>query len=167
MRRPPLSVAVATLVATLLCAGCSTANTGSDDRSAASSSAEHRSAVRAAVVTIRQDTAHIDQKIEITDDGTAYTLTVTGGFDFAGDRGHIAVDFGGAISHSEETFADDKIYVTGTHGATKGKWGVMPRDKAEAHYALRAPLNDPEHVLKQVSAMRQVSREGEESIRGV
>jgi hypothetical protein len=169
MRRPLMPVAAAALVATLLCAGCSRSGTGSDDRSdAASFSAEHGSAVRAAVVAVRQDTARIDQKIEITGDGTAYTLTVTGGFDFARDRGHIAVDLpGGAVSHSEETFADDKIYIDGSHGATEGEWGVMPRDKAEAHYVLRAPLNDPEHALKQLSAMRQVSREGEERVHGV
>ena len=43
----------------------------------------------------------------------------------------------------------------------------MARDKAEAHYLLRAPLNDPEHVLQQIAAMRKISRQGEERVEGV
>ncbi|MFF3617080.1 LppX_LprAFG lipoprotein [Streptomyces sp. NPDC002580] len=164
MRRPLLLVAVTTLV----CTGCSTADTESDAKPAKSSSAQQRSVVRAAVATVRRDTARIVEKIEIVGDGSTYKLAVTGGFDFAGDRGRIAVDFPeGGISHGEEVFAGGKIYINSVHGITKGKWGVMPRDEAEAHYALRAPLNDPEHVLKQLSAMREVSREGEESVHGV
>ncbi|MBX9361077.1 hypothetical protein [Streptomyces sp. WAC04114] len=97
-----------------------------------------------------------------------YGLTIAGGFDFAADKGHLAVDLpGGAIDHSEQVFAGGKIYINGVQGIGEDAWGVMPRDKAEAHYLLRAPLNDPEHVLRQIAAMREISREGEENIRGV
>lgn len=161
----PLATAAA-----LLCAGC--AATGEDAGQAkprASSSAPApRAVVRAAVDRTRTTTARLHERIEITGGGETYTLTVAGGFDFARDRGSLAVDFpGGAISHSEEIFADGKVYVDGAAGIDAGAWGVMPRAKTEAHYVLRAPANDPEHVLRQISAMRQVSREGEETVSGV
>jgi hypothetical protein len=86
-------------VATLVCAGCSTDKTENDAKPTVEYSTQHRAAVRTAVATVRQDAARIDEKIEIAGDGTTYELAVTGGFDFAGDRGRIAVDFpGGAIS---------------------------------------------------------------------
>ncbi|MFJ9820147.1 hypothetical protein ACIRU3_33740 [Streptomyces sp. NPDC101151] len=113
-------------------------------------------------------TARLDERIEISGGGDEYVLTVTGGFDFARDRGSLAVDFPqGAVAHVMETFADDKVYVRGASGVAAEAWGVTSRDKAEAHYALRAPLNDPEHVFRQISAMERVSREGEETVHGV
>jgi hypothetical protein len=117
MRRP----LVLTAVAALLCAGCSTADTGRDRSAAASpsstSSSGARSAVRAAVAALREDSAGFRQEIELEGEGQVYGLTVTGGFDFAADRGHLAVDFpGGAIDHSDQVFADGKIYISGVQG---------------------------------------------------
>lgn len=169
MRHPLVLVAAATL----LCAGCSSADAGNHDKAAAASpssasSSDSRSAVRAAVAALREASAGFRQEIELEGEGQVYGLTVTGGFDFAADRGHLAVDLpGGAIDHSDQVFADGKIYISGVQGVGKDAWGVMPRDKAEAHYLLRAPLNDPEHVLRQIAAMREISREGEEKVQGV
>jgi hypothetical protein len=168
MRRLLLFVAAAVL----LCAGCSTAD--AEDRDAPASSpasraaSDPRSAVREAVAHLRGTSAAVRQEIRLEGEGQVYDLTVTGGFDFAADKGHLAVDLpGGAIDHSEQVFAGGQIYVSGGVGIGKDAWGVMPRGKAEAHYLLRAPLNDPEHVLRQLAALRDVSREGAENVRGV
>ncbi|MFF8874599.1 LolA-like protein [Streptomyces massasporeus] len=120
------------------------------------------------MATLREGSAGFRQKVELEGEGKVYGLTVTGGFDFAADKGHLTVDLpGGAIDHSDQIFANGKIYVSGAREIAEDAWGVLPRDKAEAHYLLRAPLNDPEHVLEQIAAMRKVSREGEENIQGV
>ncbi|NUP17797.1 MAG: hypothetical protein HOZ81_17225, partial [Streptomyces sp.] len=169
MRRP-LVIAVA---AALSCAGCSTADAGNRDKPRAASpsstsSSGPRSAVQAAVAALREQSARFRQEVELEGGGQVYGLTVTGGFDFAADKGHLAVDLpGGAIDHSDQVFADGKIYISGVEGVDAGAWGVMPRDQAEAHYLLRAPLNDPEHVLVQIAAMREISREGEANVQGV
>ncbi|KOX03379.1 hypothetical protein ADK65_07475 [Streptomyces sp. NRRL B-1140] len=169
MRRRPTVLAAA---AALLCAGCSAADTGNRDEPAAASPSvsrsDPRSAVRAAVAALREDSARLRQEVALEGGGQVYGLTITGGFDFAADKGHLAVDLpGGAIDHSDQVFADDKIYISGARGIGEGAWGVVPRDRAEAHYLLRSPLNDPEHVLQQIAAMREVSREGEENFHGV
>ncbi|MET7595710.1 MULTISPECIES: hypothetical protein [unclassified Streptomyces] len=162
MRRSLMPVAVV-----LVCAGCSSAGADNGHGGApAASAAEHRTAVRSAVTAVGTGTARIDEEIKISDGKTEYVLTVGGGFDLANDRGKLAVDFpGGAISHSDEVFADGRIYVSQS-ATEEGTWGVMPRGQAEAHYLLRAPLNDPEHFLGQISAMRKVSKEGTESVQG-
>ncbi|MFI9822315.1 hypothetical protein ACIHFC_17875 [Streptomyces sp. NPDC052013] len=169
MRRPLVLAAAAAL----LCAGCSTADAGSRDEPAgaspsAASSSGPGSVVRAAVAALREDSAGFRQEIELEGEGRVYGLTVTGGFDFAADRGHLAVDLpGGAIDHSDQVFADGKIYISGVRGLGEDTWGVVPRDEAQAHYLLRSPLNDPEHVLLQIAALREISREGEENVQGV
>ncbi|MET9579564.1 LppX_LprAFG lipoprotein [Streptomyces sp. DT199] len=120
------------------------------------------------MAALREGSAGFRQKVELEGEGKVYGLTVTGGFDFAADKGHLTVDLpGGAIDHSDQVFANGKVYISGAKEIGEGAWGVLPRDKAEAHYLLRAPLNDPEHVLEQIAAMRKVSREGEENIQGV
>ncbi|MFE8958714.1 hypothetical protein [Streptomyces iakyrus] len=124
MRRPLVLAAAATL----LCAGCSTADAGHPDKPAAASSSPSSgsssasgSAVRAAVAALRENTAGFRQKIELEGDGKVYGLTVSGGFDFAADKGHLAVDLpGGAIDHSDQIFADDKIYISGVQGIGEG-----------------------------------------------
>ncbi|MFH9011589.1 LppX_LprAFG lipoprotein [Streptomyces sp. NPDC017943] len=168
MRRPLVLVAAAVL----LCAGCATAD--AEDREAPASTpasraaSDPRSAVREAVARLRGTSAAVRQEVRLEGEGEVYDLTVTGGFDFSAGKGQLAVDLpGGAIDHSDQVFADGQIYVSGAAGMEKGTWGVLPRDKAEAHYLLRAPLNDPEHVLRQIAALRDISREGEEKIRGV
>ncbi|MEU6548514.1 hypothetical protein [Streptomyces sp. NPDC046859] len=172
MRRPLTPLVLTAPAAALLCVGCSATDTGSRDAETASPStkaaSDGRSAVQDAVAALREDSAGFRQKIELQGEGQVYRLTITGGFDFAADRGHLAVDFpGGGIDHSEQVFAEGKIYIRDPQGTGEDTWGVMPRDKAQAHYLLRAPLNDPEHVLQQIAAMRKISQEGEENVEGV
>ncbi|KUN01088.1 hypothetical protein AQI95_32955 [Streptomyces yokosukanensis] len=157
-------------VAALLCAGCAATDgsAGEAKPKAASSAPAPGAAVRAAVARTGTGTARLRERIEITGAGQTYALTVAGGFDFGHDRGSLAVDFpDGGISHIDETFANGKVYVRGIANLDDQAWGVVPRDRTQAHYALRAPANDPEHVLRQISAMRRVSVEGEESVHGV
>ncbi|GHE05064.1 hypothetical protein [Streptomyces alanosinicus] len=158
------------VVAVLLCAGCAVTGEGAGQAKpkAGSSGPAPDAAVRAAVARTGTTTARLRERIEITGGTETYTLTVAGGFDFARHRGTLAVDFpGGGVPHSDETFADGKVYVKGATGVADGMWGMMRLDRAEAHYALRAPVNDPEHVLTQISALRRVSVEGVETVQGV
>ncbi|MEW2133662.1 LppX_LprAFG lipoprotein [Streptomyces sp. NPDC005435] len=163
MRRP-LLLAAATA---LLCAGCAASGDGGKS-GAGKATSQPGAPVRAATAALGKDTARVDQEIEISGGGEAYVISVSGGFDFAGDKGRLAVDFPeGGVAHADEVFADGRIYFNGAPDLREDSWAAIPRDKAEAHYLLRAPLNDPEHVLRQIAAMRQVSREGEEKIHGV
>ncbi|GGX77952.1 hypothetical protein GCM10010324_24360 [Streptomyces hiroshimensis] len=162
----------------MLCAGCSdstgtqTTEAKRPEKSPASSapaptpSADHGATVRAAVEATGRSTARIDEQIEVTG-GPAqkFTFTIKGDFDMAGDKGGLKVDLQGK-RHLEEIFADGKVYLKGVVPESPDMWGSMDRDKPEAHYLLRAPVNDPEHVLRQVSAMRDVKKEGEETVNG-
>ncbi|MGW4226622.1 hypothetical protein ACWEG1_24565 [Streptomyces bauhiniae] len=162
MRRPfVLAAAVA-----LLCAGCATAD--AEDKSASAAPApDPGSLVRKAVGEARKGTARIDETIEIGAAGNEYRFGIAGGFDFGADRGHLTVDPPWGTASTDEVFAGGKVYAK-AHGEIGGRtWTTVSRDEAEVHYLLRAPLNDPEHVLQQVSAMRQVSDEGRETVHGV
>lgn len=158
-----------TAAAVLLCVGCSGRGGEDDGKPAVASPAvEHGAAVRAAVAELGKGTARFHQEIVLEGDGEEYPMTVSGDFDFAGDRGNVAVDLpGGAISHVDEVFSDGHVYVSGLNGVGEDMWALVSRDAAEAHYVLRAPVNDPEHVLRQISQMRKVRREGEETVDGV
>ncbi|MFG3108587.1 LolA-like protein [Streptomyces tendae] len=155
--------------AVLLCVGCSGSGDEDDGKHAAASPAvDHGSVVRAAVTALGEGTARFHQEIVLEGDDAEYEMTVSGDFDFAGDSGNVAVDLpGGGISHLDEVFADGHVYISGAGGTDERTWGLVSREAAEAHYVLRAPVNDPEHVLRQISAMRQVRHEGEETVGGV
>jgi hypothetical protein len=56
--------------------------------------------------------------------------------------------------------------VRGSRTVDEGKWASAVRSEALTRSFLRAPLNDPEHLLRQMKAMRQVSNEGEEQVNG-
>ncbi|MDD9380835.1 hypothetical protein M8Z33_30130 [Streptomyces sp. ZAF1911] len=71
------------------------------------------------------------------------------------------------VSHVDEVFADGTVYVRASAGPDQDSWASVPRDGAVAHAALRAPLNDPEHVLEQVAALTDMSKGGEEDLDGV
>lgn len=121
--------------------------------------------VRAAVAKARATSARIDETVVIRGGGREFTVSVAGPFDLAADKGRLSVDFpGGAVDHMDEVFSGGKVYLTRT--APKGHWAVIDRDKAKAHSLLRAPLNDPEHVLRQASAIRDVSDRGTTTIDG-
>ncbi|PKV89155.1 hypothetical protein BX283_6789 [Streptomyces sp. TLI_146] len=160
MRRPHLALTSAAL---LLCAACSGTKT---DGAAESPAPDYGPTVRTAVAAMIKSTAAFDEKVEIAGDGQNFAIGVKGRFDFGGDKGMLAVDFPeGGISHVDEVFAENKVYVRGAAGLD-GEWGVIGRDKAEAHYLLRAPLNDPEHVLRQLGAMGKISKEETEQVNG-
>ncbi|MGW0395512.1 hypothetical protein ACWDYJ_32485 [Streptomyces sp. NPDC003042] len=124
-------------------------------------------AVRDATVATGRSSAWIRQTMELNDGTRTYKLTATGDFDLDADRGQLGVDFPeGGISHVDEIFADGNVYVRGAANLPEGTWGAMARDKTEAHYLLRAPVNDPEHILQQISTLTQVTRVGEEDVYG-
>ncbi|KAA6223234.1 hypothetical protein CP973_16120 [Streptomyces albofaciens JCM 4342] len=166
--------------AALLCAGCSGGaadKAGQSPKASASAPApdvDHGAAVKAAVAATVKGSARIDETIEMGDGATTmYSLTIKGDFDWAGAKGRLktglrmgrASDAAGGGPEMEQIFSGGTVYVGGfpdQHGA----WGSVRRDKAEAQRILRAPLNDPEHVLKQVSLMRGAKKAGEEQIGG-
>lgn len=161
MRRPFVLAAVVAL----LCVGCAAAD---EDKSASALPApDPGSLVRKAVGKAREGTARIDETIELAAGGNEYRIGIAGGFDFGADRGHLTVDPPWGTARTDEVFADGKVYATGSEGIAASTWASVSREDAEVHYLLRAPLNDPEHVLRQVSAMRQVSAEGRETVHGV
>lgn len=136
--------------------------------SAAASIAEHAGAVREAAAATGRTSARIGETVELSDGETTYNLTVAGDFDLAADRGRLDVDFpGGGISHIDEIFADGQVYVRGSAGVPAGSWAAMDRERTVAHALLRAPVNDPEHVLQQISTLTRVTRSGEEELNGV
>lgn len=122
--------------------------------------------VRAAVAKARATSARIDGTVVTRGGGGEdSTLSLAGPFDLAADKGRLSVDFpGGAVDHMDEVFSGGKVYLTRT--VPKGHWAVIDRAKARAHSLLRAPLNDPEHVLRQASAIRDVSDRGTTTIDG-
>lgn len=130
-------------------------------------SAADRDAVRSAVAASRNTTERIVDTIVIHGSGLTYTLTVSGDFDMAADKGTVTVRLpGGAIDHMDEVFAGASVYLRGFEGVGN-QWVKTAREQAEAHYVLRAPLNDPEFVLQQIAAMDQVSKGTPAKIDGV
>ncbi|MGW9211344.1 hypothetical protein ACWGR4_30760 [Embleya sp. NPDC055664] len=71
----------------------------------------------------------------------------------------------GGISHIDEIFTDGLVHVSNLPQA-EGRWATMPRTAAESHYLLRAPLNDPEHVLEQLASIHDTTRVGAEDLDG-
>lgn len=173
MRRSHVPCAALATLAALLCAGCgpgpdSRPASGTASKASAEPAPDRAGTVRAAAEATRATSARTSQTMELGDGSKNYTLTATGDFDMARDKGALSVDFpGGGISHVDEVFADGKVYLRGMSGTDKDTWASIARDKAEAHYALRAPLNDPEYVLEQVSALTKVTKAGEEELGGV
>lgn len=153
----------------LCCVGCGTSGADDAPQKATHSPAapSDQAVARAAVTAARNTSARINETIRMSDATHDFEIDVTGGFDMAKDTGTIAVDFPpGAISHMDEVFAGGNVYLRGTENLKDG-WGKIPRDKAEVHYILRAPLNDPEFVLQQIAAMTDVTKESPETINGV
>ncbi|MDK0519473.1 hypothetical protein [Streptomyces sp. ML-6] len=182
MQRPLVPLVPLVVAAALLCAGCagesgSGGGSGSGSGkgakvSGADSAADHGAAVRSAVNATKRSSARIDERIEIGDGTTNYVISIKGDFDWAGDRGRLAVDLrdpatpGKTSPRMDEIFDGDTVYFGG-FAEMEGSWGSIRRDKAKAHYVLRAPMNDPEHVLRQVAQMRRVSKVGKETLNGM
>ncbi|MEU7047782.1 hypothetical protein [Streptomyces eurythermus] len=105
--------------------------------------------------------------------GQDYTITVKGPFDMKADRGSLEVSLAqtGASPNGavlDEVFHGNTVYfrmpeeMNGDTG-----WRSASRDEAEVHALLRAPLNDPEFVLRQVSMAHSLTAAGEEKVNGV
>ncbi|MCL3992132.1 hypothetical protein [Streptomyces lavenduligriseus] len=176
MRRSATLIGISAIA--VLASACSS---GSDDQaaggkerttSAMSSAAPAVDAgreVRAAVDSTKQSTARIDDRIRLNGMGQDYTITVKGAFDMKADRGSLKVSLtqtNGAVLH--EVFHGNTVYfrmpeeMNGDTG-----WRSTSRDEAEVHALLRAPLNDPEFVLRQVSMAHGLTAAGEEKVNGV
>ena len=141
------------------CAGCAVWPHDSPPHEATAPpvSAAYRDAVRSAVTASRNTSERITGTIVISGEGSTYTLSVTGRFDMAADKGALTVRLpGGAIDHMDEVFDGSTVYLRGFAHMGQ-KWARTVRAEAEAHALLRAPLNDPEFVLQQIAEMDQVS----------
>ncbi|WP_086564080.1 hypothetical protein [Streptomyces africanus] len=150
----------------LLCTACS-GGPDNDSGESAEKAVDHGAAVRAAIEKTSADSARVDEKIELrsADSPATYVFTIAGAFDLAGDRGRLTVEFeDSGMDPVEEVFVGDTVYVRGSRAVDGSEWASAVRSEAQTRYFLRAPLNDPEHLLRQVKAMRQVSNEGEEQV---
>lgn len=181
MRHPFIPVV---FVAALLCAGCSdgsaSVNRAEKPATAVASEAaapedaapvDYGAAVRAAVAATKKSSARIDEEIELGDGTNTFVVSIDGDFDWAGNRGRLGVELSSPDSPGKKSPRMDEIF----HGGTvyiggfpemEGSWGSIRRDRAEVHYVLRAPANDPQHVLEQVAQMREVSYLGEDQVDG-
>ncbi|MGY1498735.1 hypothetical protein ACW4TU_19420 [Streptomyces sp. QTS52] len=162
MRRAHLLSATALL----LCTACS-GGPDSDSEESAKKAVDHGAAVRAAIERTNADSARVDEKIELrsADSPTTYVFAISGAFDLAGDRGRLTVELeDSGMDPVEEVFVDDTVYVRGSRALDESEWASADRSEALTRYFLRAPLNDPEHLLRQMKAMRQVSNEGTEQV---
>ncbi|MER5633916.1 LppX_LprAFG lipoprotein [Streptomyces nitrosporeus] len=149
----------------LLCTACS----GGAD-SGAEKAVDHGATVRAAIGRTSADSVRVDERIELRsfDSPTTYVFAIAGSFDLAADRGRLTVELeDSGMDPVEEVFVGDTVYVRGSRAVAEDTWASADRSEALTRYFLRAPLNDPEHLLRQVKAMRQVSDEGEERVNGV
>ncbi|MEU4213214.1 hypothetical protein AB0F13_25035 [Streptomyces sp. NPDC026206] len=118
-----------------------------------------------------KSSARIDEQIEIRGDGTNFTLAVKGSFDKPGGKGRLTVNLSSQGNAKtvplDEVFTESTVYFRMPNEASGDtSWRSIPRDKAESHYLLRSPVNDPAHVLRQVERMRDVSKAGEENVNG-
>ncbi|MFC8197967.1 hypothetical protein ACFUTV_21520 [Streptomyces sp. NPDC057298] len=153
----------------LLCTACS----GDPDSGASESTkkaADHGATVRAAIGRTSADSARLAEKIELQSAGspTTYVFAIAGAFDLADDRGRLTVELeDSGMEPVEEVFIGDTVYVRGSRDVGEGKWASADRSEALTRYFLRAPLNDPEHLLRQMKTMRQVSNEGKERVNDV
>ncbi|MGW5354208.1 hypothetical protein ACWERV_27270 [Streptomyces sp. NPDC004031] len=129
-------------------------------------SAAYREAVRSAVAASRSTSARITDTVVVNSNGTGGTLTVTGAFDMAADKGAVTVRLPrGAIDHIDEVFDQKTVYLRGLSNLGQ-KWVETVRADTVTHYLLRAPLNDPECVLQQIAEMDHVSKAAPARING-
>ncbi|MFE3184147.1 hypothetical protein ACFXKR_25240 [Streptomyces violascens] len=154
MRRPLVLAATAAL----LCAACTRVN-----------DPEAESAVQKAVAATRQTSARVSTTLDLSDgDSTKAQIVTNGSFDMAADRGRLDVRPVPGANRGDILFADGKIYMRNVAPEEADQtWLWTDRDTAESHYVFRAPYNDPEHTLLQVSQMHEVHSKGEDTVDGV
>lgn len=158
-------LAVALLVSATACG--SDAPGGGDEGPEAKTTAVPDTPVSAAAEKTGKTSARITERIEVTTDKGDVQITAAGPFDMAKDTGKLTVKLpGGPIEQLDEIFGGGKIYLKPLGNLKKDQWAVVERDRALAHFLLRSPANDPEHVLLQISTMRDVKKAGTEKIGG-
>ncbi|MFI6686595.1 LppX_LprAFG lipoprotein [Streptomyces sp. NPDC050485] len=154
MRRP-LALAA---IAVVLCAACTRVN-----------DPDAQEAVQKAVDATRQTSAHISTMLDLADGlGKKAQIATDGSFDMAADKGRIDVQLVQGQNRGDLIFADGKIYMRNVEPEeVDHSWLWSNRDTAQAHYLFRAPNNDPEHTLLQVSKMQSVHSKGKETVNGI
>ncbi|MCX4666768.1 hypothetical protein OG453_08800 [Streptomyces sp. NBC_01381] len=167
----PLALALAlTALTGLTAAGCapdpggSGGARGASEKPAADDSPAAK-ALRNAVEATRGTSVKINETIIFQDEGKKILLTMNGPFDLARDRGNLVVQKSGPnpIERLDQVFAGDKVYL----GTGKDRWLVTTRSKAESHYFLRAPVNDPQHLLDQIAATSKVKKASPDPVYGI
>ncbi|MBH5335360.1 hypothetical protein IHE55_11365 [Streptomyces pactum] len=163
MRRATVTAVTGPLLAALL----ATATACSSDSGGDGGDGKKSTPVSVAAGETGRTSARITERVKVTSDKGGFELTASGPFDMAKDTGKLSVRMpGGAIDHMDEVFGGGKVYLRPLGNLGKDTWAVIDRDRAQAHYLLRSPANDPEHLLWQVSGMRDVRERGTERIRG-
>ncbi|MBZ4320539.1 hypothetical protein [Streptomyces huiliensis] len=175
---------VAVIGAITLCTACGGGGSDSGDdgkrkpsapasasRSApATRPADDIAAVRAAAAATARTTARVDERIKMGDGSMAMVFTVRGALDLAGGKGALKVRLqadGKPAVPLDEVFTGRMVHLRMPQEPTGDtSWRSVPRDQVEAHYLLRAPLNDPVHILRQVAMLPSARRVGEEKVNG-
>ncbi|GAA3491461.1 hypothetical protein [Streptomyces cremeus] len=136
--------------------------------------ADPAAAVRAAVEAAGKTTARIDEAIRLVGSGQDFTITVKGAFDMKADKGTLKTALAqtgaqaGKAVPLDEIFNGDTVYVRMPNERTGDTaWRSTSRGEAEAHYLMRSPLNDPEHVLRRAAMAHHVTEVGPEKVNGV
>lgn len=130
-------------------------------------------AVRDAVAATLKSTARVEERTEMSGPaGMNFTVSANGEFDMAGGKGRLAVKLGTSTDTAktvplEQVFTDGAVYFRMPEERTGDTaWRTVPRKDVQAHYLLRPPMNDPEHVLRQAAMMRGAAKVGEEKVNG-
>ncbi|MGG2460632.1 LppX_LprAFG lipoprotein [Streptomyces sp. RGM 3693] len=146
-----------------LCAACSPT-----DSPQSANTPTPTDVVQSAVTATTHTSARINATLELTADGTtSYHIQTQGSLDMAADRGRLDVRLIEGSNRAEELLVGDKIYVRNVEPeGVDHTWAVATRHAAEAHYLLRAPLNDPEHTLVQIARMRNARNMGKDTVNG-
>ncbi|WP_431775497.1 hypothetical protein [Streptomyces cucumeris] len=111
--------------------------------------------LREAVARTRRTSVRVEETITVRRGTEESILTIKGPFDFARDRGELSVALPGD-GRLKEIFDGGEVFLSPVRGLPRATWGAVERDRAEKHAPIRAPLNDPEYVLEQISQLHKV-----------
>ncbi|MFI0739730.1 hypothetical protein ACH4PU_16840 [Streptomyces sp. NPDC021100] len=132
--------------------------------------ADDGATVRAAAAATARTTARVDERIRVGDGTTTADFALRGAHDFAAGTGDLKVQLqsdGGRSVTLDEVFTGRTVYFRMPQEADgDSAWRSVRKDRAEAHYLFRAPMNDPAHVLRQVALLPSARKVGEEKVNG-
>ncbi|RPK54605.1 hypothetical protein EES43_28955 [Streptomyces sp. ADI96-02] len=140
---------------------------GNGSAAAASPYANYTQAVRAAVQKTRETSARTVMKTEMgtTPGEPTHTITAKGAHDFARNSGTVNSKVED-VAEFDLVLTPERIYVRGTAGTETVPWSYTGRADAKVQHALRAPGNDPAHLLRQASMSSEYDRFGTETVAG-